>query len=90
MRATWFPFAKSATPESMRSAVTAGTTADRRGGQNLRDQYGGQRAWGAAHKNRKSNGGLTPAGKIKEMKCSLVLRHFADAAFFQRKSKERG
>ena len=89
-RATWFPFAKSAMRESMRSVATAGTTADRRGGQNLRGQYGGQRAWGQTHKNRKSNGGLTHAGKIKEIKCFLRLRHFVDAAFFQRKSKERG
>lgn len=89
-RATWFPFAKNAMRESMRSVATAGTIADRRGGQNLYRQLTGQRAWGAAHKNRKSNGGLPPAGKIKESKCSLMLRHFADAAFFQRKSKKRG
>lgn len=89
-RATWFPFAKSATPESMQSVATDGTTADRRGGQNLYSQPAGERAWGAAHKNRKSNGGLTPGRKIKEIKCSLVPRRFADTAFFQRKSKKRG
>lgn len=89
-RATWFPFAKSAMRESMQSVATAGITVDRRGSQNLYSQPAGQRAWGATHKNQKSNGELTPAGKIKESKCSLVLRHFADAAFFQRKSKKRG
>lgn len=89
-RATWFPFAKSAMRESMRSVATDGITADRRGGQNLYSQSAGERAWGAAHKNRKSNGGLTPAEKIKEIKCFLRLRHLADAAFFQRKSKKRG
>ena len=29
-------------------------------GRNLWNQLAGEQAWGATHKNRKSNGGLTP------------------------------